>query len=211
MSGSDGVAVEKKNQDQRSAKTHLSIWINTNYSITAAISDDDGSAWDRRVILIPTTQSIPDHRQQPKFFERFLPELAQIAWAAVHAYAATVQRGFTRSLEMVEAIEAERGDRGVVQRKALTEQINAYIASLPKGAEFKTAREELKDGLRAALGGVPPDEKTVKDFYAGIRALPGVTETRSGSDRRFKGIGLPGDMEAVHLRETPQEIGQDVR
>ena len=209
MSGSDGVAVEKKNQDQTSAKTNLSVWVDTNHAVTQAITGDDSTAWERRVILIPTTQRTPDHRQQRRFFEKFLPELPKIAWAAVQAYAATVTRGFTQSLEMVEAVEAERGDLGVAQRKALTEQTKAYIASLPKGAAFKATREDLRDGLRAALGDVPPDEKTVKELYSGIRKLPGVRETRSGSDRGFYGIGLPGDGSAARLQETPQETPQE--
>ena len=75
MSGSDGVAVEEKNQAQTTARTNLSIWVDTNHSVTLAISGEDHTAWARRVILIPTTIKTPEHRQQRRLYERFLPEL----------------------------------------------------------------------------------------------------------------------------------------
>ena len=206
MSGSDGVAVEEKNQAQTTARTNLSIWVDTNHSVTLAISGEDHTAWARRVILIPTTIKTPEHRQQRRLYERFLPELPQIAWAAVRAYAATVQGGFTRSLEMVEAIEAERGDLGAAQREALTELTKGYIESLPKGAAFRAYRDDLRDQLGAVLG-EKPDEKTLKFMYAEIRGLPGVTETRSGSNRFFCGIGLSGDRPA----STPEESAQNAK
>ena len=132
--------------------------------------------------------------------------MTQIAWAAVRAYAATVQGGFTRSLEMVEAIEAERGDLGAAQREALTELTKGYIESLPKGAAFRAYRDDLRDQLGAVLG-EKPDEKTLKFMYAEIRGLPGVTETRSGSNRFFCGIGLSGARPA----NTPEESAQNAK
>lgn len=180
------VPIERKNADQITAKVDAGVWVDTNFTLSDVFTGEDESAWVRRAILIPMRKQLAKSAQIRGFESRFYPEIQQIAWAAVHAYAATQRGGqtqYTESAEMLAVMSEMREELGMEGK------MRDYLDRLPRGADRKIKRSDLLRGLTDYLREPVPAE--IRDLmYLILRdQTANVKEVTLKGHETYRGVG----------------------
>ena len=185
ISGGDPITIEKKNKDPITANVAASIWIDSNYSLPGFVQEeDDAVAWEERIIPIPFLKTIPDEQRENNFERKFIPELGQIAFFAVEAFAeAKAQRSFTWSNEMmVERIRLLEGKHGPFEK---------FLQQLHYDEGARILRTEVH-GVAERFIGAKINKKRKDALYEYCRQIPGVEESKVNGTFWFKNLGVKG-------------------
>ena len=207
--GRGAIGVEKKNKGRITIVTNVSLVADTNHDIKEILGGRDYRSWERRIILFPMNIELPDEQQVADFHETFRPEMQRIAWAAVHAYAASRHQGFyTQSPEMREMMAEMTDSQG------LEGKLTDFIRTLPRVPGLRTQREHFKTPLASFLGETP-DRALVTKLYNRLERTVGIgAPVKIHGYFCFKDVGLPVDPavdpETGEILDTPTAASASV-
>ena len=187
LTGQDDVPIERKGQDQYSARANASVWINSNFPITDWVTGDaDRDSWKRRIVAIPCKVQLPEDEQRADYEKRFVSEYPSVAWHCIAAYAEMYhsQAGYSASQEMLGLKAKQVGGH--------LANIQEFAAALQLSPDVWTSRTDLRKAYCRKVD-VPKIAKPVAmDLYKAVGALPNVFATRHNSGEGFLGVALPG-------------------
>ena len=186
MTGQDSVAIEKKMQDQYTAKVNASAWITTNFSISDWVTGDaDRDSWKRRLMAIPCTVQLPEYEQRPDYERRFVHEYPAIAWHCIAAYAEMHNSNaeYSWSREMLALQSA--------QIRGHLEQIQEFTEKLLLEPGTRTSRKRLRDAYCRMIQSPMISNGVAQDLYRAVEALPNVEAVHHADGDGFLGVDCP--------------------
>ena len=186
LTGQDDVPIERKGQDQYSAKSDASVWINTNFHVSDWITGDaDRDSWKRRIVAIPCQVQLHEDEQRPDYGNRFISEYPSIAWHCIAAYAEMhhTQEGYAWTPEMLNLLAQQIGGH--------LKTIQEFTEALPLSPDTWISQKRLRAAYCAKAGVSTISNSTVHDLFKAVRALPNVEKLRHAEGEGFRGVACP--------------------
>ena len=177
LTGSGRIPVEAKGKTQKSITPRVSVLADSNFSWDWMRTDAEADSWYRRAVFVPFNEQIPAGENIPRYIDRFIPEIPQIAWYAAQAFLEKRRRGsFTWSRDM-RAYQSEVF-KGVGAGKGLQSFFELLVAD--PTVRF-ISRTEVRKAAEAHIG-APVNKAVAKRIYDYAEGLPGVTSLKNRVD-----------------------------
>ena len=198
ITGGDSVRAEMKGQDAVTVKPGCKLLIASNYIPQPKKVDE---AFEKRRLIVPFVNVIPDEEQDPDLFEKIIQELPAIAMTALSCLITLRENKyrFTRidlsEYQPKEDFHSSIPINSIVTSadKMVSDFVDSYCIFV--GDSF-TLTEELFSVFKSYCAQAGQQVLNIKDFSTRLsRIFPGLSKRKSGTKNGYVGIALKSHIE----------------